>query len=142
MRLFVPDVANIPEKYTNTTLSVDDLVQYCYDTGYATRANNSVPNNNTSGALTMAVQPAPLNEGENTLLNATQTLHDMNVAYPFHNVFDPTTNFDVTFNPVSTEEGGAWDAFDPNVMGVGTENSDYDWSAFINDEPTHEDSSA
>ena len=56
-RLFIPSLNTLPENFTTTSLSVDDLVKICYEAGYVKAESNGAPNTNASGSLTMTVQP-------------------------------------------------------------------------------------
>ena len=81
--------------------------------------------------LEMLAEPS---EGEATLSNAATALYNTGSAYPYNSNFDPTSQFDVSFNPNSDETGGAWDAFDASTMGVANEYGGLDWSSFVNDD--------
>ena len=153
-RSFVPSLNMLSEKYTTTSLGVDDLVKHCYAVGYAGAESNGTPSAVSSGSLTMAVQStaaaadaanalsekeieqavrAVLSDrpaGETTLSNATTAVDRTGATYPYNETFDPTSDFDINFNPNSLEFGGAWDAFDPTM--IGTDTMGIDWEAFIN----------
>ncbi|TKA65978.1 hypothetical protein B0A55_10878 [Friedmanniomyces simplex] len=57
VRLFTPDFSTFDNRYISTTLSVDDLVQYCMSSGYLNDTNARASVGNAHGALTMAVHP-------------------------------------------------------------------------------------
>ena len=72
--------------------------------------------------------------GETTLSNATTAINGTGGIYPYNTTFDPTSHFDISFNPNSLENGGAWDAFDAAMMGNGNDIGGIDWDAFVNDD--------
>jgi hypothetical protein len=138
----------LSETYTTTSLGVDDLVQHCCNVGYATADHSDGPNIDTSGSLTMAVQPSSTNTatapsedqieyamevvlsnrptGETALADVATAVHNTGSVYPYNDLFDPTSDFDISFNPNSTEDGGAWDAFDLNMSSNITDGIDWD----------------
>jgi hypothetical protein len=72
--------------------------------------------------------------GETTLSNATTAINGTGGIYPYNTTFDPTSHFDISFNPNSLENDGAWDAFDATTMGNGNDIGGIDWDAFVNDD--------
>lgn len=72
--------------------------------------------------------------GETTLSNATTTINGASGVYPYNTTFDPTSHFDISFNPNSHENGGVWDAFDTATMGNRNDIDGIDWDAFLNDD--------
>nr|ABK91356.1 putative mating type 1-1-1 protein [Dothistroma septosporum] len=212
LRTFTPNLDTFPEKYTMTTLSVDDLVNHCYTLGYVVASNDGSPNASTQGSLTMVSKPtaittndkdetthmtsfaqtnttlafttdtpsSSMNEasqhgffgqladspspptnnadpsplmaapaaGQATLEQATRDLEQSGVEYPYNSLFDPTSQFEVSFNPAApntaVEDDGRWDAFDPNTLMAQNEPGEMGfspdemlnvrWEDFINDE--------
>lgn len=61
VRLFTPDLDALPNKFTTTNLSADDLVEYCVQAGCINIGNNDTPRSDAQDSLTMAVQPATAN---------------------------------------------------------------------------------
>ncbi len=143
----------LSEKITTTPLSVDDLVKKCFEAGFA-RSETVVAGGSTStGSLTMAVQPtttyassatskneigravrAVLSDppaGEAALHLATSAIDSTGSTYPYNEIFDPTSQVDVNFNPNGIEHGEAWDAFDPLM--AGNDVTGIDWDAFVVD---------
>ncbi|KXL47440.1 hypothetical protein M433DRAFT_51314, partial [Acidomyces richmondensis BFW] len=57
VRLFTPDLDALPNKFTTTNLSADDLVEYCVQAGCINIGNNDTPRSDAQDSLTMAVQP-------------------------------------------------------------------------------------
>nr|ABG45907.1 putative alpha1 mating-type protein [Fulvia fulva] len=210
IRLFTPNLDTFPEKYTMTTLSVDDLVNHCYTLGYVVASNDGSPSASTHGSLTMVSKPtaittndmdetthmtsfaqtnttlaftadtpssstnegfqhglfgqladspsSPTNNanpspleaapasGQTALERATSGL--AGVEYPYNDLFDPTSQFEVSFNPAApntaVEDDGRWDAFDPNTLMAQNEEGEMSftpdemlnvrWEDFINDD--------
>lgn len=59
-----------------------------------------------SVAIELCLFPA----GETTLSNATTVVDNgAGGIYPYNTTFDPTSHFDISFNPNYLEDGGAWD---------------------------------
>ena len=185
-RLFTPDFNQFDDKYTTTTLSVDDLVAYCMRSGYLSDNQAQAPASDSHGALTMAVQPtvtatpptmrpaaleltqltiadngvvtAPLSPFSMVLahqltdemvtqrhepvasdnLTAATTAVTNAGSYPYNNLFDPTTHFDISFNPnaetAGLEDGGLYDAFDPSANMSIDDMLAVDWTQFVNDD--------
>jgi hypothetical protein len=75
---------------------------------------------------------ACLPAGETTLSNATTAINGTGSIYPYNTTFDPTSHFDIGFNPNSLENGGAWDAFDAATMSNDNDIGGIDWSAVAN----------
>nr|POE90021.1 mating-type protein mat-1 [Quercus suber] len=59
-RAFVPSFDSIAEQYTTSNISVNDLVEHCIAAGYPKVSNFQLPRTDTMDALTMAVQPVPV----------------------------------------------------------------------------------
>ncbi|KAI7234450.1 hypothetical protein KC352_g15087 [Hortaea werneckii] len=57
VRTFIPDVDTFAEQYRTTTLSADDLVNFCTGAGYVRVSTPAIASPAAHGALTMAVQP-------------------------------------------------------------------------------------
>ncbi|KAK5717373.1 hypothetical protein LTR15_009267 [Elasticomyces elasticus] len=92
VRFFQPDFTSFDTKYTLTTLSVDDLVEYCMDSGYLNDASTRASVGDAQGSLTMAVQPA-------TTATATTTVPaDLNITVAKNNDNDngPMSPFSVS----------------------------------------------
>ena len=83
-------------------------------------------------ALLEALSEPPA--GEASLSNATIAINGAGATYPYNTAFDPTSHFDISFNPNSLEDGGAWDAFDVAQTGNGNGIGGIDWNAFINED--------
>ena len=83
-------------------------------------------------ALGAALSEPPA--GETTLSNATTAINGVGGIYPYNTTFDPTSHFDISFNPNSLENGGAGDAFYPVMAGNGNDIGGIDWNAFVNDD--------
>lgn len=85
------------------------------------------------GRLLSEALSAPV--GDIELSNATSAIKDIGSSYPHNNSFDPTLNFDFdySFNPSSFENGAAWDAFDPALMGGNGDIGGIDWDAFVDE---------
>ena len=81
-------------------------------------------------ALFAALSEPPA--GETTLSNAITAINGGGGIYPYNTAFDPTSHFEISFNPNSLEEGGAWDAFDVAQTGNGNGIGGIDWNAFVN----------
>ncbi|KAK3072736.1 hypothetical protein LTR53_006270 [Teratosphaeriaceae sp. CCFEE 6253] len=184
-RLFTPDFTLFDDKYTTTTLSVDDLVVYAMRAGYLNDGDTKASANDSLGALTMAVQPATttpsatfaalhlqttiaedgtidmplspfsidlsnqLTDELHRVANAPPATNDLTAttvaitnagSYPYTNLFDPTSQFNVSFNPNAAapglEDGGLYDAFDPVANMSVDDMLALDWSQFVNDDGT------
>ena len=72
--------------------------------------------------------------GGTIISNATTVINGTGGIYPYNTTFDPTSHFDISFNPNSLENGGAWDAFDATTVGNGNDIWGIDWNAFVNDD--------
>lgn len=72
--------------------------------------------------------------GEATLSKATAVINGTGDTYPYNMAFDPANHFDVSFNPNTIEQGGAWDAFDTATMSNGNDIGGIDWDTFLNHE--------
>lgn len=131
---------------------MDDLVKTCYAAGYVVADDDSSPGMSAQGSLTMVSKPAttavaapkaskptPAPLGRKMLAKATAALEQTGTAYPYNDHFDPTTQFDVSFNPAAVdtavEDGGLWNAFTPTAQsGENVLADDVIWSDFIDSE--------
>ncbi|KAK3635458.1 hypothetical protein LTR56_014742 [Elasticomyces elasticus] len=201
VRFFQPDFTSFDTKYTLTTLSVDDLVEYCMGSGYLNDASTRASVGDAQGSLTMAVQPATTatattavpanlnitvannNDNDNGPMSpfSASLAHQLGLAlgpgypapppaptalaapvapvapaaqvmaatintsedksgYPYNGMFDPTAQFNITFNPleetVGLADGGIYDAFDPSASMSVDDMLNLDWSQFVNDDST------
>lgn len=160
-RLFTPNLENFPERFTSTVLSVDDLVKHCTDMGLVKVASNNVSTTAPEGDRpTMAVQPAatrtmpasfasaifPGAPGPSpaaaALKNATVALGSFG-DIPYSSFFDPSTNFDISFDPLAgateLDDQGMFDAFDLDGFAYGAQQFPesevhVDFGEFINED--------
>lgn len=86
---------------------------------------------NTIGAA--IAEPAPEPISQKALTEATTAVTAAG-SYPYNNLFDPTNEFELTFNPNETNNGAQYDAFDPSANATADEMLNLDWSSFINDD--------
>ncbi|KAK5136180.1 hypothetical protein LTR08_004017 [Meristemomyces frigidus] len=83
-------------------------------------------------------QPLPV--GQKALIAATEAVEAAGAVYPYDQLFDPTSQFDVSFNPNAANglaDGGEFDAFDPAAVGGLATVEDMmtlDWSQFVNED--------
>ncbi|KJX93318.1 mating-type 1-1 protein [Zymoseptoria brevis] len=152
LRIFTPNFDQFSQHIKYTTLTVDDLVKTCYAAGYVVAEDDSSPGMSAQGSLTMVSKPAttaaaapkaskptPAPLGRKMLAKATAALEQTGTAYPYNDHFDPTTQFDVSFNPAAVdtavEDGGLWNAFTPTAQsGENVLADDVIWSDFIDSE--------
>nr|AAO49357.1 MAT-1 protein [Zymoseptoria passerinii] len=104
--------------------------QGLYAAGYVVPNDDTSPSMSAQGSLTMVSKPAvtsvsapkvskptPAPLGRKILAQATSALEQSGAVYPYNNVFNPTTQFDVSFDPAAVdtavEDGGRWNAFTP-----------------------------
>nr|QIA97802.1 putative MAT1-1-1 protein [Teratosphaeria destructans] len=74
--------------------------------------------------------------GQRALTEATAAVTNAG-AYPYNNLFDPTSEFDISFDPAeetNLEDGGRWDAYDPAASMSVDEMLNIDWTQFVNDD--------
>ncbi|KAK3113087.1 hypothetical protein LTR53_009961 [Teratosphaeriaceae sp. CCFEE 6253] len=75
----------------------------------------------------------------NVLTAATVAITNAS-SYPYTNLFDPTSQFNVSFNPNAAapglEDGGLYDAFDPAANMSVDDMLALDWTQFVNDDGT------
>nr|QEJ80706.1 putative MAT1-1-1 protein [Teratosphaeria gauchensis] len=74
--------------------------------------------------------------GQRALTEATTAVTNAG-SYPYNNLFDPTREFDVSFDPAEETDladGGRWDAYDPAASMSVDEMLNIDWTQFVNDE--------
>ncbi|KAK1816083.1 hypothetical protein LTR12_009505 [Friedmanniomyces endolithicus] len=115
IRLFTPKFSTFEDKYISTTLSVDDLVQYCMRSGYLNDSNTKASAGNAHGALTMAVQPtvtAVLFHPQPATLNITAandatitgplSPFSLNLARQLGVALDPTVTVSATTTAANT----------------------------------------
>ena len=115
-----PMVANAPQ--TNNTLGGQDSMMPPISPSDVQLEN----------ALRSALVEPPA--GEVALSNVATAVNNTGHSYPYNATFDPTSHFDIQFNPNSTDNGGAWDSFDTSMVGTGGEIGGIDWDALVNDD--------
>ena len=96
----------------------------------------------TSGSMfsqARAHLPAPV--GEVALMRAAGAIELTGAIYPYNDLFDPTSQFDISFNPNESNglaDGGVYDAFDPAAAVSGGQGAlleemlSLDWTQFVN----------
>lgn len=88
--------------------------------------------------LQAVMEPKPVKPKGMSVLTQATTAVTKAGAYPYNNLFDPTSEFDVSFNPneetADLEDGGVFDSYDPTTNMEVEEMLNLDWNQFVNDD--------
>lgn len=75
--------------------------------------------------------------GKIALDSATMSVSSAGV-YPYNDLFDPTSQFDISFDPAgedpAVKDGGVWDAYDPTTNMAIDDVMSLDWMQFVHQE--------
>ncbi|KAK5111905.1 hypothetical protein LTR62_004637 [Meristemomyces frigidus] len=75
-------------------------------------------------------------EGNATLVAATKAVTAAGV-YPYNNLFDPTSQFEVSFNPAAEDttlaDGGIWSSYYPAANFILEDVTTFEWTDFVQD---------
>ena len=99
----------------------------------------------TSGPTLRQAMSVPLAVGEQALMSAVGAVELSGAVYPYNDLFDPTSKFDISFDPNESNglaDGGVYDAFDPAATATAMSGQSMlleemlalDWSQFVNED--------
>jgi len=123
-----------PALTVNTTQALATTTEYVDDAGISLSPWSF---NLASGLQAAVAEPVAEPAGQKALRDATTTITAAG-SYPYNNLFDPTSEFDMTFDPneevAGLADGGMYDAFDPSANTTVDEMLNIDWNQFVNED--------